>query len=241
MATSFSNFSYERFVRNMGQKLEPSVRHHLSKVYGCLTATCAAATVGSMIHLRGIYEAGFLSALISLGLILGLIFTPDNGKNFNLRFGLLMGFGAFTGHSLGLLLEQVIYIDPAIVVTALVGTTTIFTCLSAAALLAKRGKYLFLGGILMSTLSAMALISLGNLMFRSYFIQGLNLYIGLAVMAGFVLYDTQMILEKHRMGSNDCIAHSLDLFYDVLSIFRRLLIILTQKEQNNERKKKNNN
>lgn len=59
-------------------------------------------------------------------------------------------------------------------------------------------------------------------------------------MSGFVLFDTQMIMEKHRMGSNDCIAHSLDLFYDVISIFRRLLIILTQKEQNNERKKKKN-
>ena len=68
----------------------------------------------------------------------------------------------------------------------------------------------------------------------------LNLYLGLAVMSGFVLFDTQMIMEKHRMGSNDCIAHSLDLFYDVISIFRRLLIILTQKEQNNERKKKKN-
>lgn len=240
MATSFTNFSYDRFMRNMGQNLEPSVRYHLSKVYACLTATCAAATVGSIIHLQGIWQAGLLSALVSLGLVLGLVFTPDNGKNFNLRLGLLLGFGAFSGHSLGLLLEQVIFINPAIVVTALVGTTTIFTCLSAAAVLAKRGSYLFLGGILMSTLSAMFLISLGNLLFRSYFVQELNLYIGLAVMSGFVLFDTQMIMEKHRMGSNDCIAHSLDLFYDVISIFRRLLIILTQKEQNNERKKKKN-
>lgn len=241
MATSFTNFSYERFMRNMGQKLEPSVRYHLSKVYACLTATCAAATVGSLIHLQGIWEAGLFSALVSLGLVLGLVFTPDNGKNFNLRLGLLLGFGAFTGHSMGLLLEQVIFINPAIVVTALVGTTTIFTCLSAASVLAKRGSYLFLGGILMSVLSAMALISLGNLLFRSYFVQELNLYIGLAVMSGFVLFDTQMIMEKHRRGSNDCIGHSLDLFYDVIGIFRRLLIILTQKEQNNERKKKNNN
>lgn len=240
MATSFTIFSYERFMRNMGQNLEPSVRYHLSKVYACLTATCAAATVGSIIHLQGIWQAGLLSALISLGLVLGLVFTPDNGKNFNLRLGLLLGFGAFSGHSLGLLLEQVIFINPAIVVTALVGTTTIFTCLSAAAVLAKRGSYLFLGGILMSTLSAMFLISLGNLLFRSYFVHELNLYLGLAVMSGFVLFDTQMIMEKHRMGSNDCIAHSLDLFYDVISIFRRLLIILTQKEQNNERKKKKN-
>lgn len=240
MATSFTNFSYERFMRNMGQKLEPSVRYHLSKVYACLTATCAAATVGSLIHLKGIWEAGMLSGIIALGLVLGLVFNPDNGKNFNMRLGLLLGFGAFTGHTLGLLLEQVIYINPAIVVTALVGTTTIFTSLSAAAVLAKRGSYLFLGGILLSVLNAMALISLGNLLFRSYFVHELNLYVGLAVMSGFVLFDTQMIMEKHRLGSNDCIAHSLDLFYDVVGIFRRLLVILTQKEQNNERKKRNN-
>lgn len=240
MATSFTNFSYERFVRNMGQNLEPSVRYHLSKVYACLTATCVAATIGSLIHLQGIWEAGMFSALVPLGLVLGLVFTPDNGKNFNTRLGMLLALGAFTGHSMGIMLELVMFINPAIIVTALVGTTTIFTCLSVSAVLAKRGSYLFLGGILFSTLSAMALISLGNLLFRSYFVQEITLYVGLAVMSGFVLFDTQMIMEKHRMGSNDCIAHAMDLFYDVISIFRRLLIILSQKEQNNERKKKRN-
>lgn len=48
-------------------------------------------------------------------------------------------------------------------------------------------------------------------------------------MAGFVLFDTQMIMEKHRNGSTDCIRHSMDLFFDLISVFRRLLIILTQK------------
>lgn len=48
-------------------------------------------------------------------------------------------------------------------------------------------------------------------------------------MAGFVLFDTQMIMEKRRAGSTDCIRHSLDLFFDLVSMFRRLLIILTQK------------
>ncbi|XP_055631236.1 bax inhibitor 1 [Toxorhynchites rutilus septentrionalis] len=239
MATSFTNFSYERFMRNMGQNIEPSLRYHLSKVYACLSATCVAAAVGSAIHIQGIWHANLLSALIAMGLVLGLVFTPDNGKNFNMRLGMLLGFGTFTGHALGLLLEQVLIINPAIVVTALIGTATIFTCLSAASVLAKRGSYLFLGGILMSTLTAMALINIGNLMFRSYFIHDLNLYVGLAVMAGFVLFDTQMIMEKHRMGSNDCISHSLDLFYDVIGIFRRLLVLLSQKEQNNQRKKRN--
>lgn len=125
-------------------------------------------------HLSGIWEAGLLSAFASLGLILGMVFTPDNGKNFVQRFSMLMGIGLFTGHSLGLLLEQVIYMNPAIVVTALVGTTTIFACLTASAFFAKRGKYLYLGGILMSALSTMALINLGNLFFRSYIVQDVS-------------------------------------------------------------------
>lgn len=36
-------------------------------------------------------------------------------------------------------------------------------------------------------------------------------------------------MEKRRAGSTDCIKHSLDLFFDLASIFRRLLIILSQK------------
>uniref|UniRef100_A0A182QQ74 Bax inhibitor 1 n=1 Tax=Anopheles farauti TaxID=69004 RepID=A0A182QQ74_9DIPT len=241
MATSFANFSFQRLSQQMGAKLDSRLRQHLSKVYGCLAATCTTATVGSIIHLSGIWEAGLLSAFVSLGLILGMAFTPDNGKNFVQRFSMLMGIGLFTGHSLGLLLEQVIYINPAIVVTALIGTTTIFSSLTASAFFAKRGKYLYLGGILMSALSTMAMINLGNLFFRSYIVQDISLYLGLFVMAGFVLFDTQMIMEKHNMGSNDFIGHSLELFYDVISIFRRLLVILAQREDNNERRKRKNN
>lgn len=58
-------------------------------------------------------------------------------------------------------------------------------------------------------------------------------------MAAFVLFDTQMIMEKRRAGSTDCVKHSLDLFIDLVSIFRRLLVILMQKEEREQRKRKN--
>lgn len=48
-------------------------------------------------------------------------------------------------------------------------------------------------------------------------------------MAAFVLFDTHNIIEKVRAGNNDIVQHALDLFFDVLSMFRRLIIILTQK------------
>lgn len=180
-------------------------------------------------HLSGLYEAGLLSAFGGLGLVIALVFTPDNGKNFNQRLAMLLGFGALTGHSMGLLLQFAIFLNPSIIVTALMGTTMIFVCLSVTALFARRGQYLFLGGMLMSVLSTMLLISLSNLLFRSQIVNDINLYLGLIVMCGLVLYDTQVIMEKCRLGNKDAIQHALDLFYDVVSIFRKLLIILMQK------------
>lgn len=48
-------------------------------------------------------------------------------------------------------------------------------------------------------------------------------------MCGFVLYDTQLIVEKRRRGDRDFVAHSVDLFIDLVGIFRRIVIILSEK------------
>jgi hypothetical protein len=42
-------------------------------------------------------SAGLITALASLGLLLALMFTPDNGKNSGLRMGYLFGFSFFAG------------------------------------------------------------------------------------------------------------------------------------------------
>ena len=55
------------------------------------------------------------------------------------------------------------------------------------------------------------------------------LWLSLAVFCGFVMWDTQVIMEKRRRGDGDFIGHSLDLFIDFVQIFRKVLIILMQK------------
>lgn len=97
-------------------------------------------------------------------------------------------------------------------------------------------KFLYLGGILMSALSTLFWVGLIGIFTGSHMLFQAHLYIGFAVMCGFILYDTQMIMEKRRRGDTDYIWHSVELFIDFLSVFRRLLIILAQKE---DRKKKN--
>lgn len=146
------------------------MRHHLLRVYACLAATTFCASLGAIVHLFGLFEAGLLSAFGSIGLALYLSFSVDDPKNFYTRLGCLLGFGFLTGHSIGPLLDIVISIEPQVVVTALIGTCVVFVALSCSALLADRGSFLFLGGIIMSVLSTMALFGLANIFIQSQII-----------------------------------------------------------------------
>ncbi|CAH1374688.1 unnamed protein product [Tenebrio molitor] len=223
--------SIQTFLNSFSNSLEPPVRQHLKNVYACLAMSTMAAAVGASIHLfTNIIQAGFLSgigALIFFGLLMA---TPDdNGKGLKMRIGYLLGFTTLTGVGMGPLLEHVIAVDPSIIVTALIGTAVVFISFSICSLLAERGKWLYLGGTLMSLLTTLMVLSLANLFFGSTMLFQIQLYLGLFAMCGFVLYDTQLIIEKRRMGSKDFVTHSLDLFVDFIGIFRRILIILTQK------------
>ncbi|KAF2883969.1 hypothetical protein ILUMI_22197 [Ignelater luminosus] len=233
--------SVETFINSFSNRLEPPVRQHLKNVYACLAMSTMAAAVGASIHLfTNILQAGFLSAIGALVCFVLLMTTPDDdGKKLQLRVGYLLGFAGLSGVGMGPLLEHVMIIDPSIIITALIGTSLVFVSFSICAMLSERGRWLYLGGTLLTLLSTLMFLSLANLLFGSMLLYQANLYLGLLVMCGFVLYDTQLIIEKRRGGNKDFVTHSLDLFVDFIGIFRRLLIILTQKEQESQRKRRN--
>ncbi|KAJ8967759.1 hypothetical protein NQ314_002642 [Rhamnusium bicolor] len=232
--------SVQTFLNSFNNKLEEPVRQHLKNVYACLAMSTMAAAIGASVHIfTDILQAGFISAIGALVFFLLLMGTPDNdGKGLTLRIGYLLGFTFLTGVGMGPLLEFVIVVDPSIIVTAFFATTAVFVCFSICALLSERGKWLYLGGTLMTLLSTLFVLSLANIFLGSVWIYQTQLYVGLLAMCGFVLFDTQVIIEKRRMGSKDFVTHSLDLFIDFIGIFKRLLIILTQKEQDSRKKRR---
>lgn len=220
------------FVQSFSSQLEEPVRQHLKNVYACLTLSSFAAAAGAYIHIyTEILQAGLLTVFAATGLLFALMATPDNGKNRKMRVGFLLAFAFFSGMGMGPLLQMAIMINPSIIVTSLLGTALIFVSFSIASLTAKRGKWLYLGGTLMTLLTCLLLLSIANFFFGSQLIFKAYLYIGLLVMCGFVLYDTQLIVEKRRRGDRDFVAHSVDLFIDLVGIFRRIVIILTEKEE----------
>uniref|UniRef100_A0A8C5Q630 Uncharacterized protein n=1 Tax=Leptobrachium leishanense TaxID=445787 RepID=A0A8C5Q630_9ANUR len=98
--------------------------------------------------------------------------------------GMLAGFAFFSGVGLGPVLNLCISINPS-------------------ALYAQRRSFLFLGGILLSALSLLLLSSLVNIFIGSVLLFKMHMYIGLLVMCGFVLFDTQLIIEKAEHGDKD--------------------------------------
>lgn len=138
---------------------------------------------------------------------------------------------------MGPLIDVAFRVDPHTIVVACLTTSIVFISFSFAALFSERRSWLFLGGIFSSFLSIMFFLSIMNLFFRAAFPYVLNLYGGLFVFSLYIIYDTQMIIEKHLRGDKDFIGHAMTLFVDLVAVFVRILIIILRNSEKKDRKK----
>ncbi|XP_053227577.1 bax inhibitor 1 [Podarcis raffonei] len=218
--------------------ISASTQQHLKKVYASFALCMFLAAAGAYINVvTQLVQFGMLTGLGALGLMIWLMATPHNQGTEQKRLSMLAGFAFLTGVNLGPLLEMCIAINPSIIPTAFMGTAVIFSCFSLSALYAKRRAYLYLGGVLFSGLFLMLFFSLINIFVGSTWLFTANLYIGLMVMCGFVLFDTQLIIEKAENGDKDYIWHCVDLFLDFVNIFRELMVILGMSENKKKKEK----
>jgi len=207
--------------------IKDHVRVHLAKVYSTLGLTLGAAAVGSILHLY--YNlGGILSSLACVGLMIYLAMDQKK-EEYTRRLGVIGLFGLFKGMSLGPLMEHTLHVDPSILVTAFLATTTIFACFTLSALFAKRRSYLYLGGVLSSALSALFLLSVLSIFVNNPLVRSVQLYLGLFMFCGYILFDTQLIIERvQTMGDTDYVWHAVELFTDFVAIFVRIVIILLE-------------
>jgi len=157
-------------------------------------------------------------------------------SNQNTRYYILHGFAFMKGVSLGPLLYSVIQTDGhELIWQAFFGTAIVFAVFSYAALTAPRNSYLFLGGALGSGLSLLFYMSILFIFFPNPFSFYLILYLGLMLFVGFIIYDTQKMLNKASRGNTDYITDALELFIDFVGLFVRILVLLSSNKKNNKK------
>nr|ADD24411.1 Bax inhibitor 1 [Lepeophtheirus salmonis] len=233
--------SISGMFQNYHLRLDAPVKKHLKNVYACLGLSVTSFAVGGYVQMYSSFfqHIGFLPNLISTFPALALFFSSDNGKNRLQRLSMLLGFAFLNGVGFGPLMSMAMMKNPAIIPSSFLMAISIFAAFSGMALYAPSRQYLYLGGVLLSALSSLFWLSLISYFAHSYLIFKIQLWAGLAVFCGFVVFDTQNIIQKCEAGDKDFIRHSVDLFIDFVNILKDIMIILMDKEKPRDKKNQN--
>jgi Bax inhibitor 1 len=213
---------------------------HLTSVYRTLATCLLASALGACVTL---YLNVAIPPVLALLVLLGLLF------NFVLRAPLSAGrASALHAYCLAqgvatapLLRAASLLAYPALPAVAFGATATIFAGFSVSALCARRRSYLLLGGIASAGLTSLLWIGVLNMFMKSDMLFSLQLYGGLMAFSMFVLYDTQLIVEKAERGSKDYVQDAFLLFVDFVALFQRILIIMMRNNQRKDDDDENNN
>ncbi|KAJ9536513.1 hypothetical protein OSB04_un000307 [Centaurea solstitialis] len=241
---SFSSFFDSQSRRNSWtydslknfRQISPVVQTHLKQVYLSLCCALLASAVGAYLHILW-NVGGLLTTFASVGCMAWLLATPPHKEQ--MRLSLLMASSVLQGASIGPLIELAIEVDPSILVSAFVGTAIAFACFSGAAMLARRREYLYLGGLLSSGVSILFWLHFASSIFGgSLAMFKFELYFGLLVFVGYMVVDTQEIIEKAHLGDLDYVKHALTLFTDFVAVFVRILIIMLKNSAEREERRK---
>ena len=172
-----------------------------------------------------------------LGCLLGFSFT-DEFQTPSRSKGFLYGFALFKGLAIAPLVNMAVSINPSILVSALFSTSLLFASLTIAVWYSPRPSQIYVTGMLMSAVSILTWLSIANWFLRSSMLYQVELWFGLGVFGMYVIYDTQMVIQKCREGQKQVLRHAMELYIDFAALFVRILVILMKKEERREKKKR---
>lgn len=150
---------------------------------------------------------------------------------------------ALTVGSLGVAVSPLVSLVPSSALVAAGGITTgIFGVLSMVALVAPSTTFIGLGGPLSIGCLLLSAAGISQLFLKGSSLramQSMELYVGLGLISGFLLYDTQRVIAKAEQEESDekldPMRESIGVFLDTLDIFMRVLLI----DQNNKKRRRN--
>ena len=210
-----------------------STKEHLVRVYGTLTMLTSACVLGAFLSVA--YQIGNVGcSLLGILCLLYIAFSDRKSPGRLVATGL---FGVLEGLSIGPLVGIALEVDPQIIITALMGALGIFVSFSLAAFYSDRRSSFYLGGLLNTGIWVLLLMSILSFFgVKGEFVFNVQLYLGLAIFMGYVMFDTQMMIEKANRGQKDYVLDAINLFIDLVQIFVRILIILLKESSKKKSK-----
>lgn len=185
--------------------------------------------------------SGFFLQIASMILSIYLVFQVLNRNKTEDHRSLCLGALAFQlGFLVGPVIHHLAEFEPQILIQALVYTGVAFTSFSVISLFSKRRSFLYLGGLIMTIVNVMIFYRLiGWLLGYSAFNMA-YLMVGMFVACLYIIYDTQVIVEKAERGDKDVPTHTMTLFIDLFDLFIRILQILMKlnEDKREERRRK---
>lgn len=236
------NAFFNRDTRDALSPAEQAYLHDSFKYAGgglALTAIVARSLFKSGVAVRIMAANPWMvlgvSLVGSIGTMMGVYYTPP--ENTMLKHAFWLGFNACQAATL----SPLFFVSPAILGRAALYSAGIFGSLSYVGATAANDKYLYMGGPLLAGVTVVALSALAPMalplgMRGLAVAESISLYGGLAVFGGFILFDTQKILQHARMAERgalprDPMREAISLELDMINIFIRIVQILTMQQR----------
>jgi FtsH-binding integral membrane protein len=231
------SFKSAKFFEDFADQsqLSPRVRRHLTTMYGHLAITALLALLACWLQINGVIRGnGLLPAVGGVAALWSLqsVTSP------NLRQLLLYLFGFLEGLGLAPIVEAMYYLNPNLLLSALLSTALIFVSFSVTALVSPRRSFLYLGGIISSSMIILLVGSLFSMLLNSSIIDNAMMYIGLIMFAMLITFDTQVVVERVESSrAADPAFDAANMLLNIVAILRRLLVILAQREPRRDRRR----
>ena len=143
------------------------------------------------------------------------------------------------GYLVGPYINMIAELEPQMLIQALLYTGIAFTSFSIISLVSKRRSYLFLGGIIATIIQAMILNNFLRWL-TGYGVYGMPYLLGgLFLSCLYIIYDTQIIIERAERGDKDVPTHTMLLFIDLFDLFIKILRVLNELNKNKEEEERN--
>ena len=226
------------------EDISDKTQKHLTKVYSNVMICALICAAAMWLNAHTVFNGFFMSILVMMGMGYLGYKVSDTNMHETERMGYMWAMAFSLGFHVGPAMHHIVEIDSSIIMNAAAITGIMFASFSAISIFSKRRSYLFLGSLITSIVSCMMIYNF------TCWISGYGssihslgyLLLSLFVACIYVIYDTQMIIERCEMyGERDVPKHTMILFLDLFDLFIKIVQVLLELQSQDDKKKKRKN